>query len=348
MFQAMPIKTLSLLSTLVFFFLGCMEPINFTPNTGEPELLSLEEVSKKLDLRIEEAAFWGDRKLIGKDGERFFIQKDNDVYWYKGMGRQVEYPGVVYRNGELFIPLGMYNSMCLDLGQVELMKNYQPSVAAQDDFKIKRAGDILRHKKQPLKPQVKTTLKGVALVIDAGHGGKDPGAVVPQTYEKDVALKVALKVEKLLRAQGAEVYMTRSDDSYPTLAERAGLANTYKVDLFISIHANAAENKSAQGIETLYSDQGQRGNLSKAFAQSLNQSMVQAVGAVDRKAKADVRGLHVLKHTTMPAALVELGFLTNQEEVSKLTQNSYQDLLAEAIVQGVIQYQSTQKISISR
>lgn len=171
------------------------------------------------------------------------------------------------------------------------------------------------------------------ICIDAGHGGKDPGAVSGSYYEKTAALQIALKLNAMLKKCGFAVKLTRNSDTYPSLTERARVANTFGADIFISIHLNAGASK-ANGIETLaYRNSGKTGTL----AAEVHKAMITATNARDRGIK-ERPDLAVLNSTVMPAILIETGFISNAEEREKLFSGSYQDLLCNAIVSGVCNY----------
>lgn len=170
------------------------------------------------------------------------------------------------------------------------------------------------------------------VVIDAGHGGKDPGAKsVSGREEKDFNLTMALRVEQLLKEEPLiEPYMTRTTDIFLELEERTQFAEYHQVDAFISIHGNAFQPKT-RGTETYYTHDYQR-----EFAQTIHRHLVEATQFPDR-------GLHqkrfyVTNHTSMPAALVEIGFLTNVEEEKMLFDPEFQDRVAKALVNGIKDY----------
>ncbi|MBM7702214.1 SH3 domain-containing protein [Metabacillus iocasae] len=181
-------------------------------------------------------------------------------------------------------------------------------------------------------------LKGETIVLDAGHGGKDPGAVANGISEKDVTMGVIKHVQQMLLSAGVNVIMTRSNDTYPTLGGRVDVANKNKADLFISIHVNAGP-PSAQGAETFYdSSRNPRSEEGKKLAEEIQRQLVSLVGMKDRKVKA--AGFQVIKYTNMPSVLVELGFVTNASDAKKLA--TQQELYAQAIVNGIIMYYEKQ------
>lgn len=213
------------------------------------------------------------------------------------------------------------------------------------------------------------------IVVDAGHGGKDPGALGHGGLrEKDVVLKVARKVTEKLRKSGYTVIQTRNSDVFLPLEERTAIANTKKADLFVSIHVNATVNREARGIETYYLSLAstpeerqaaalenavsskQLGELqsilkdimknskikeSRKFAGTMQDSLIQ--GMQKRYGNVESRGLRkapffVLIGAQMPSILVELGFLSNRDEEQRLRSSGYLDGLASEIVMGIDQY----------
>ncbi|MBR1581172.1 MAG: N-acetylmuramoyl-L-alanine amidase [Selenomonadaceae bacterium] len=181
-----------------------------------------------------------------------------------------------------------------------------------------------------------------AIVIDPGHGGSDAGAVGPTgVREKDVSLAVALKLREYLEEQGDPVVMTRTTDVdvYSPQATNAqelqARVNKAPRDaaLFISIHCNAFSNPSSHGMETYYYTDSGRG---RRLAKLINEELEKYGGLFNRGVKP--ANFYVLKHTSMPSTLLELGFVTNPEEEQLLADEGYQDSLARAIVTGINRY----------
>lgn len=172
------------------------------------------------------------------------------------------------------------------------------------------------------------------VVLDAGHGGDDPGATAEGVYEKDINLAIALRVKQLLEADGElTVLLSRREDVFVSLTDRAAYANGTGADLFVSIHANALENNdSFSGIYTFYHPQKRS---DQALAQTIQSAVAEASGGIDRGVRSE--DYAVLRETTMPAVLVETGFMTCPEELANLTDEDYQDRLAAGIAQGILQ-----------
>ncbi|SDY51588.1 N-acetylmuramoyl-L-alanine amidase [Tindallia californiensis] len=180
------------------------------------------------------------------------------------------------------------------------------------------------------------------IVIDPGHGGKDPGATSPTLgmTEKEVVLEVALEAEKLLQEAGFRTYMIRRDDTFVSLQDRASISNQMNAHLFVSVHANAAPRSDIKGVETLYypsenSPTDFRDNL--RLAEIFQEEMVRTLNASSHRINARDR-LYVLRETNMPAIITEIGFLTNPEEEKLLATTQYRKRAAEGIRNAVIRY----------
>jgi N-acetylmuramoyl-L-alanine amidase len=185
------------------------------------------------------------------------------------------------------------------------------------------------------------TLAGKTIIIDPGHGSYsgpylDYGATGPTGVKESViVLQIAMKLKKLLEADGATVILTHDTiDSVnnPTLAERVSIANSSGGDLFMSIHLNASNSKDAQGTETYYWFDN-----SKTFAQSIQNAVVNNLGTIDRGIKKDY--LYVCRNvTTMPAILTEILFVSNPAEEAKCKDDTFLDKVAVALKEGILNY----------
>ncbi len=249
----------------------------------------------------------------------------------------------------------------------------RPAEAAIGPVQPQEYGDVVKKRIA----QVKT------IVIDPGHGGNDEGAAAPgsRLKEKDVALKIALVVRDELIQAGFRVIMTRQDDRYVSLQERARLVNSQEADFFLSIHANAAKTRLARGFETFYlsdpvndaydpekmpdesylryeffyDDHKELGRvlltlMDKASSEDRAKSIDLAEmirDAMKAKLHSRDRGVKrarffVLKKTDIPAVLVEVGFLSNPKDENLLKSLKYQKKIAQAIAQGLILFREKQ------
>ena len=213
------------------------------------------------------------------------------------------------------------------------------------------------------------------VVIDAGHGGHDPGAVSSWAHEKEVVLDVTLRLKALLEAEGVHVIVTRDHDTFLTLQERSTFATTDR-NVFVSIHANAAESSAAHGIETWVFGRpldpalvdraieenggGDVGaarteeaariandiagdilretqlNYSLALAEMVQSRLVEATGATDRGVRQNL--FYVIRNSRIPAILVELGFVSNPDEGRRLAEAAYRENLADALADGILTF----------
>jgi N-acetylmuramoyl-L-alanine amidase len=177
--------------------------------------------------------------------------------------------------------------------------------------------------------------KNLTVVLDAGHGGSDPGAQREGIQEKEITLAIVNRLKNNLEAKGIKVLLTRSDDIFVSLEDRVTLTNQAQPDLFLSVHINALENNSAiHGVETYY-----KTPQSQALAQSIHDSLVSDLGIPDRLVRK--ARFYVINHTEVPAVLAEVGFISSQEERAKLISPDYQNQVAQALERGVSQYLSS-------
>ena len=190
-----------------------------------------------------------------------------------------------------------------------------------------------------------------AIFLDPGHGGSDSGAVSNGLREKDLTLSVYNKVSSRLASLGYSVLTSRNTDKGVGLVDRADQANKSNADMFLSIHFNAGGRGASYGIETYYykarpeytpainkdkHNDPERLEKSRKLAQKIQQSLVSKTGAFDRGVKRET--FAVLRETSIPSILVELGFIDNQEEANKIKTNEYQEKLADGIVDGIVAY----------
>ena len=194
------------------------------------------------------------------------------------------------------------------------------------------------------------------VVIDPGHGGQDSGAMVGGVAEKDLTLDLAQRVDRLLEQAGIATVMTRMDDSYISLAERAAMTNRVSACIMVSLHFNEGNKPVSNGIETYYADHqiapggpifawlpflerasGQKPNIeSQNLASSVQEALIARTNAFNRGTKAEQ--FFVIANVRHPAVLVEGGFLSNKEDSQKLTSADYREKMAIAISEGILRY----------
>ena len=188
-----------------------------------------------------------------------------------------------------------------------------------------------------------SNVKNKIITIDPGHGGSDSGAVGPNGYtEKEGTFAISQKVASILNQSGAKVVMTRDSDvdvygpnasARNELQARVDVGNNANSDIFVSIHCNAFVNPAANGTQTFYygsSYQGQR------LAQNIQEKMIEANGLRDRG--ISTCNFYVVKHSYMPAVLIETAFITNYDEEALLSDDEWQTTMAKAIAEGINEY----------
>jgi N-acetylmuramoyl-L-alanine amidase len=196
-------------------------------------------------------------------------------------------------------------------------------------------------------------LSGKVILIDPGHGGVDPGAIVGDTIEKDVALSVSLKLRDYLQEQGALVIMTRETDidladkglkgysrrKVQDLKRRVDLINSSEADFYASIHLNSIPSSKWSGAQTFYSGQFKE---SKRAAKFIQEELRENLQNTDRKEKV-AKDIYLLKNSKKPGVLVEIGFLSNPAERLNLQKDKYQEQVAASVYQGILRYYTNER-----
>jgi N-acetylmuramoyl-L-alanine amidase len=229
-------------------------------------------------------------------------------------------------------------------GQVDPLTTVEIDTQGMSDFRIFGTKDdnsiniVLLADAESIEQEDRTDI----VVLDAGHGGKESGAIGFGVQEKDINLAITLMAGKILEDNGVNVSYTRSDDSYLTLTERAEYANNLNAALFVCIHNNSFTSPEAHGTETYYyapiSDleliwqKEERARL----AESIQNQLVKTLGRTNRGVKQS--NYTVLVKTKMPSALTEVSFISNPTENELLCDKNYQERAAEAIAQGILEY----------
>lgn len=174
-------------------------------------------------------------------------------------------------------------------------------------------------------------LIGKIIVIDPGHGGNENGAIANGVREANVNLAVGLKIRDKLLATGATIILTRSGDISLTLKDRVDIAKAADADIFVSIHANTFSNPETAGAISFY--QSGRPNY---LAAAVQEALAKESGATDKGVRPE--NFYVMRENDITAALIEIGFLTNATEALRLTDDAYQEKVAEGISRGITNY----------
>jgi N-acetylmuramoyl-L-alanine amidase len=217
----------------------------------------------------------------------------------------------------------------------------------------------LEPKPEPRVAQPSTTPRSFAVVVlDPGHGGQDSGAMCGGVLEKDLTLDVARRIDRLMDSEGIATLMTRLGDTYVSLADRAAFTNRVRNCIFVSIHFNEDNQAVSSGVETYYAAHqitagsflaswlpflwrplSDSPNLeSQNLAGFIQEALVARTRALDRGTQA--KQFFVIANVTSPAVLIEGGFLTNKEDISKLASEDYRDQMAAAVADGIWRYRA--------
>ena len=331
------------------------------------DFIEITNSKKFINNKTQKAVFYVDNKKIKISNQITFIEIEDNLFQLSSE--------VVNENGVYYLPTESFFGIIQNLSDSSSIKYTNSEIRFTSIFadkKIVKKNVDLRSEKE--KWEFKT------IVIDAGHGGKDPGAVGYRgTKEKDIALDVAKRLEKKLsKNMNVKIIMTRDEDVFLRLSERTKIANESNGNLFISIHTNAAEDRRASGFETFLIGPNKNEAAVRVAAREnavlelegttgkklTNEDLIQATIAqsafaskseqfasmVQKEIKKRVQsrdrgvkqaGFYVLMGASMPNVLVELGFISNPSEEKKLRSPQYRDQLATAIYRAVEQYQKT-------
>lgn len=221
------------------------------------------------------------------------------------------------------------------VSDVKLLQVAPTAVQVQIGLRGYRGHEVLASS-QGLRVLVnESPLAGHRILIDPGHGGQDPGAIGwTGLREKDVVLDIALRLRDLLEKQGAEVILSREDDTFISLIDRACLAERTGAEVFVSIHVNSSVNKEANGTETYYYYADPKG---QELATLIQREMLTTLELSNRAPRPN-RDFVVLKENTVPAVLTEVAFISNRAEEKLLGQPAFRQKAAEAIFRGLVAY----------
>lgn len=279
---------------------------------------------------------WNPAGVIGvKSGnDDIVLTLDSDCMVVNGETIMLDSPAIL-KNSTTMVPIKFFEDY-IDAKIEWYEESGIVNIAISDSEIIKRAEAVSRsYEKRSKYPDAVNKV----VVVDAGHGGAEPGATYGGIYEKDVNLKIAKYVQSELEKNGVRVYMTRSSDVTTSLSSRTTLANSVNADLFISVHNNAMANKSSiNGTEVLYPTSSivKNGISAYSLAQKL-QSVVSSKAGTYNKGVINRNNLYVLNHTNMPAVIVEVAYMTNSSDLRKLKNEEFLEKAGHAIAEGVLE-----------
>jgi len=310
------IASLILLSVFVIFAAaGCQQPAKRTAAgalAANEQPVNIYYLAGRLGMEVSQS---DDSKIVFNDA-------DNTVTIYPKNDQ-------VYVNNNYLSPLGRTKKIN-DMLHVRSNLEQQIRSALINKPPLPQITKPVEKAPLPRRPVV----SGRTIVIDAGHGGKDPGATSSYGYEeKTVNLDVALQIAQTLRDKGYKIIMTRNNDEFIELEERADIANRNKADIFVGIHSDSSAKSSTNGFTVYVERSGS--SASTSLANAIDRRMAQTGISSNGVRKADYR---VLTHTGCPAVLIELGYLSNNWEARQLKNRDTQRQLAQAITEGITDY----------
>ena len=330
------------------------------------DFINITDSKNFINSKTEKIIFYIDGKKIKITNQIAFIIIDDNLYQLSS--------NVVKQNNNYYVPTESF---------LNIINNLSTSISLTFKTNQINLSNLIELPKKTVKVDLKSEKEKwefKTIVIDAGHGGKDPGAVGYRgTKEKDIALDVAKRLEKkLTKNMDIKVVMTRDEDVFLRLSERTKIANENNGSLFISIHTNAAEDRRASGFETFLIGLNKNEYAAKVAAREnavlelegksgqeltgedlIQATIAQAAFASSSETFADMvqkeikkrvqsrdrgvkqAGFVVLARASMPNVLVVLGFISNPAEEKKLRSPQYRDQLATAIYRAVQQYEKT-------
>ncbi len=302
----------ALIST--FMVVGCQQAEMFYPSdeySVAGETISIHRLAGRLGMQVQ----------YSTNGEALLTNSRDKITLFTDAG------GSFYVNDRQCGPAGLTQT-------IDGIVYVQQSLEAKIRAELQKNNFLHRQKAKISFPQRTGRLSNSRIVIDPGHGGKDPGAIsCLGFYEKTVNLKVAKELTALLGNKGCKVTLTRNRDVFLELEQRAALANSYNPNLFVSIHADSCDRKEANGFTVYVARSASRVSLKAA------RSIVKAMSKTGIKSRGVQRGNYrVLVKTNHPAVLVELGYLSNYWEARRLKDAGMQKRLAAALAEGITNY----------
>lgn len=267
------------------------------------------------------------RLVITKGNDEIIMYMGYINSYVNGVIKQMDAPAVLY-NGTVMVPI----RFVAETFNVPVGWSQKTSTVYLGKMPEEEIEEI------PATQGNNSGVKGRIVVIDAGHGGSQAGAVYGGVNEKDLNLSIAKKLDSKLKDLGIKTYMTRTTDVTLSLYARSDLANNNNADLLVSIHNNAGASK-VTGSMTLYypSSSKTKGKLSSyEFASIVQKHLCSVLGAKDLGV-IERPGLAVLRTANMPAVIAEIGYMSNTTELNKLKTAAYQEKSAEALKKAVVE-----------
>lgn len=298
------------------------DPISINDRLVVPVRTVFSEFGAKVDWNAAR-----NRLVITKGNDEIIMYVGYINSYVNGEIKRMDAPAVLY-NGTVMVPVRFVS----ETFNISVNWNQKTSTVYLGEMPKEVEEEI------PASGGNSSGVKGRIVVVDAGHGGTQAGAVYGGVNEKDLNLSIAKKLNEKLKALGIVTYMTRTNDATVGLYERSDLANNKNADLLVSIHNNAGAS-NVTGSMTLYypSSSKTKGKLSSyEFASIVQKYLVNTLGAKNLGV-IERPGLAVLRTSNMPAVIAEIGYMSNNTELAKLKTSAYQEKAAEALKNAVVE-----------
>lgn len=311
--------------------IGCATSTHLDPSAVErntQESVALSVIAQEMSMYV----VWDpDEKkaMLAKAELHVVVEPGNQTAWVCGEAKQMKFAAYV-KNGEVHVPVSFYHNEVRTMAATTMQVSAPENGDKENDKEI--LPDILTWEPKP-----STTVPGIQVVVDAGHGGHDPGAKIPGGgIEKTVTLDIAHKLASQLKEHGVEVLMTRTRDVYLPRDQRVKLANDSKASCFVSIHLNSAPVPAAGGFEIWISPDNDKTRYAKSLrlARHVRAALKKGIPLRDRNIRRN--DFQVIRDTSMPAVLVECAFVTNPQDLAWLLGN--QETLVQALAQGILSF----------
>lgn len=305
-------------------------------NLGDYNIPLLEQMLTTTDIKVQALK-------ISTDKTRFIIPAKELNFAYANVESNAKSIKLVFKDKPVIAPPQKEPEIIIIANNNENTKTEIKTVDKLEDKKNENINVIYvpkenvpkveKPKKQKEKPSI-TSMKKV--VLDAGHGGADSGAIGGGIYEKDINLDVAKLVQAKLMKKGIYVYMTRTKDETMSLEDRVNYSNEIEPDIFISIHTNSTVKEDIYGLETHYFKDNSYNLAEVIHGEFASPKNLKKWDTLDRGVIKS--RFYVINHTEAPAILIEMGFISNLDERSKLIKKGRKEDIADSIVDGILEY----------
>jgi len=305
-------------------------------NLGDYNTEALEQMLLTTDIKVQALK-------ISTDKTRFIIPAKELNFAYANIESNAKSIKLVFKDRPIVTPTEKEPEIVVIATNTQDKKVEIKTVEKLEDKKNNNINVIYIPKEnlpkveKPKKPKEKPTISAMKkVVIDAGHGGADSGAIGGEVYEKDLNLDVAKLVQEKLMKKNVYVYMTRTKDETLSLEDRVNYSNEINPDIFVSIHTNSTVNADSYGLETHYFKDNSYKLAQIVHSDFASYKNLKKWETIDRGVIKS--RFYVINHTEAPAILIEMGFISNSDERAKLTKKGRKEDIAESIVDGILEY----------